>query len=120
VLSERGASCKATESLEAAGVRAGDSVAPVGSMYAFSSGWATTEAPNVVPWLFDMVEMCMCDVLRCRGESRREIDRLVAVFKQAMWSGKCSQDQWPVSRRVDGWMDEKALRIGWSGSSSRR
>lgn len=54
-----GASCTATESLEAAGVRAGDSVAAVGSMYAFSSGWATTEAPNVVPWLEDMVEMCM-------------------------------------------------------------
>jgi hypothetical protein len=32
VLSERGASCKATESLDAAGVRAGDSVVPVGSM----------------------------------------------------------------------------------------
>lgn len=71
MLSEAGT---ATESREAAGVRAGDSVAAVGSMYAFSSGWATTEAPNVVPWLEDMVEMCMRIVSGdCRGVSRREI-----------------------------------------------
>ena len=35
-------------SLETVGVRAGESMPVVGSMAAFSSGWATTEAPNVV------------------------------------------------------------------------
>jgi hypothetical protein len=38
-------------------VRAGESMPVVGSMAAFSSGWATTEAPNVVCWLEAMVRV---------------------------------------------------------------
>lgn len=104
---------KATESREAAGVRAGDSVAAVGSIYAFSSGWATTEAPKVVPWLDDMAEMCMCIVVVvCPDEGSK--------IRRGIWPGKCSQGQWPAGRlyEVD---DEKALRFGCrSGGSSRR
>jgi hypothetical protein len=88
-------------SRDTVGVRAGESVPVGGSMTAFSSHCATTEAPKVVSWLRDMVESVVVvvvvvmedlSIFECGG-------RLGVTRSQAIELGGSGQGQW----LVDGW-----------------
>jgi hypothetical protein len=87
-------------SRDTVGVRAGESVPVGGSMTAFSSHCATTEAPKVVSWLRDMVESVVVVVVVVEDLSIFECGgRLGVTRSQAIELGGIGQGQW----LVDGW-----------------
>jgi hypothetical protein len=87
-------------SRDTVGVRAGESVPVGGSMTAFSSHCATTEAPKVVSWLRDMVESVVVVVVVMEDLSIFECGgRLGVTRSQAIELGGSGQGQW----LVDGW-----------------
>jgi hypothetical protein len=85
-------------SRDTVGVRAGESVPVGGSMTAFSSHCATTEAPKVVSWLRDMVESVVVVVVEDLSIFECG-DRLGVTRSQAIELGGSGQGQW----LVDGW-----------------